>query len=113
MYPALLVDEIIQVIFDSLDRSLTVEELQRTYALLARCCKAWKDLALDRLWITVRGMEPVLTVLRTCEELNMVSVCSQEVSRHCRCYILVKMTSLGSCGDSVKSTGVLLPCQKD
>ena len=80
MYPALLVDEIIQVIFDSLDRSLTVEELQRTYALLARCCKAWKDLALDRLWITVRGMEPVLTVLRTCEELKMMSVCSQEVS---------------------------------
>lgn len=109
MHPVLLVDEIVQTIFDSLESvnpSLKVEDLQRTYALLARCCKAWKDLALDRLWNTVDGMEPILTVLRACEDLKMASACSLNVD----VTFLTKLTSAGSCGDGVQNAGVLRPC---
>lgn len=64
MHPALLVDEILRAIFHYLPPS----DLRWTYAQLARCCTAWRDAALDLLWMHLPGMEPVLSALRSFED---------------------------------------------
>ena len=69
MHPALLQDDILQVVFGFISDDRSQQDLRWTYAQLARCCRAWKDPALDRLWEHLHGMHAVLTVLRTCEEL--------------------------------------------
>ncbi|RPD59063.1 hypothetical protein L226DRAFT_510646 [Lentinus tigrinus ALCF2SS1-7] len=69
MHPALLVDEILQLVFGFLSNLPgPATESRWTCAQLARCCKAWSNPALDWLWMHLRGMEPVLTVLRNCED---------------------------------------------
>ena len=35
---------------------------QWTYAQLARCCRAWKDPALDRLWARLAGVGPLMAL---------------------------------------------------
>ncbi|RPD59033.1 hypothetical protein L226DRAFT_614193 [Lentinus tigrinus ALCF2SS1-7] len=69
MHAALLVDEILQLVFGFLSNVPgPANESRWTYAQLARCCRAWSNPALDRLWAHLDGMEPVLTVLRNCED---------------------------------------------
>ncbi|KAI0730738.1 hypothetical protein C8Q76DRAFT_613165 [Earliella scabrosa] len=62
MHAALLIDEILQLVFDFC-ADLPKTKPGWTFAQLARCCKAWKDPALDRLWARLDGMEPLLALL--------------------------------------------------
>ncbi|RPD59036.1 hypothetical protein L226DRAFT_614191 [Lentinus tigrinus ALCF2SS1-7] len=62
MHPALLIDEVLQLIFDFC-ADLPKTEPKWTYAQLARCCRAWKDPALDRLWDRLNGVGPLLALV--------------------------------------------------
>ncbi len=67
MHSALLIDEVLQLIFDFCS-DLPDTEPKWTYAQLARCCRAWKDPALDRLWDRLNGVGPLLALMATQEE---------------------------------------------
>ena len=56
MHTALLIDEILQVILGHCEE-WTGTQYRDTLAKLARCCKAWKEPALDRLWKRVDNPE--------------------------------------------------------
>ncbi|OSD04784.1 hypothetical protein PYCCODRAFT_1475856 [Trametes coccinea BRFM310] len=62
MHRALLIDEILQLIFDHC-AALAESEPRWTLCQLARCCKAWKDPALNRLWSRIDGPAPLLNLL--------------------------------------------------
>ncbi|KAI9062502.1 hypothetical protein FKP32DRAFT_1628891 [Trametes sanguinea] len=62
MHRALLIDEILQSIFDHC-AALPDSEPRWTLCQLARCCKAWKDPALNRLWSRIDGPAPLLSLL--------------------------------------------------
>ncbi|RDX49194.1 hypothetical protein OH76DRAFT_1439253 [Lentinus brumalis] len=68
MHPALLVAEILLDIFDWLS-DLPSSESRWTYAQLARCCRAWRESALDYLWTHLHGMDSVICVLRSHEDV--------------------------------------------
>lgn len=55
MHPALLVDEILRQVFD-----FCSEHGRATLLSLALSCKAWKDPALDHLWIRLSSLAPLL-----------------------------------------------------
>ncbi|KAL1941260.1 hypothetical protein VTO73DRAFT_7472 [Trametes versicolor] len=67
MHHALLIDEILQLIFDHCV-ALPKSEPRWTLCQLARCCKAWKDPALDRLWSRIDGMAPLVSLLQHGEQ---------------------------------------------
>ncbi|KAI0831811.1 hypothetical protein BC628DRAFT_1499751 [Trametes gibbosa] len=92
MHHALLIDEILQLIFDHC-AALLQSEPRWTLCQLARCCKAWRDPALDRLWSRIDGASPLVGLLnRTKEwEVNFTEVPStfrvyatrvKEISHH-------------------------------
>ncbi|KAF9240663.1 hypothetical protein BU15DRAFT_45622 [Melanogaster broomeanus] len=61
MHPALLVDEILELIFE-----LTLDHGKSSLCRAARCCKAWKDPALDRIWRRLPSAVPLLSLLPGC-----------------------------------------------
>ena len=61
MHHALLIDEILQVVLDHCE-DLPGVHPRWTYAQLARCCRAWKDPALDRLWARLAGVGPLMAL---------------------------------------------------
>ncbi|KAI0773305.1 hypothetical protein BD413DRAFT_541025 [Trametes elegans] len=67
MHCALLIDEVLQLIFDYCT-ALPAKEARWTLCQLARCCKAWKDPALDRLWLRMDGAGPLLNLLTFTED---------------------------------------------
>ncbi|TFK91450.1 hypothetical protein K466DRAFT_541704 [Polyporus arcularius HHB13444] len=71
MHPALLVAEILLDILDWLS-DLPSSESRWTYAQLARCCRAWREYALDLLWMHLHGMDSVICVLRSHEDVVSV-----------------------------------------
>ena len=62
MHPALLIDEILQVILE-LCADWHPREYRAALSCLARCCKAWRDPALDRLWSDLTSVTPLLQLL--------------------------------------------------
>ena len=62
MHIALLIDEILQLVLDHC-AELPATDPEWTFAQLARCCKAWKDPALDRLWARMSGVGPLLALV--------------------------------------------------
>lgn len=62
MHAALLVDEILEVILEQCE-DWGIQEYRWNLSQLARCCKAWKDPALDRLWGRLDGIQPLLHLL--------------------------------------------------
>lgn len=58
MHQALCIDEIIRLIFD-----ICANEGQSALGQLARCCKAWKDPALDNLWRHLPCAAPLLRLI--------------------------------------------------
>ncbi|KAI8996431.1 hypothetical protein BD414DRAFT_434226 [Trametes punicea] len=72
MHRALLIDEILQLIFAEC-AAFPHPESRRTLCQLARCCKAWKDVALDRLWSRIDGSAPLLGLL-TCTDHEKMRV---------------------------------------
>ena len=67
MHPALLIDEVLQLIFDFC-ADIPNTEPKWTYAQLARCCRAWKDPVLDRLWDRLNGVGPLLALVAKQDE---------------------------------------------
>ncbi|KIK98184.1 hypothetical protein PAXRUDRAFT_134735 [Paxillus rubicundulus Ve08.2h10] len=61
MHPALLVDEILQLIFE-----ISLDDEKSSLCRAARCCKAWKDPALDRIWRRLPSAIPLLSLLPGC-----------------------------------------------
>ncbi|KAF9223987.1 hypothetical protein BS17DRAFT_766663 [Gyrodon lividus] len=58
MHSALLIDEILELIFD-----INLDDGKSTLCRAARCCKAWKDPALDRIWRRLPSAVPLLSLL--------------------------------------------------
>ncbi|KAI0738523.1 hypothetical protein C8Q80DRAFT_1205911 [Daedaleopsis nitida] len=75
MHAALLIDEVLQLVFDFCEHSET--EPQWMFTQLARCCRAWKDPALDRLWARLNGVEPLLALLPKSYEKTFCRVPSE------------------------------------
>ena len=61
MHPALLIDEILQLVLDHC-AELAEPSPRWTFAQLARCCRAWREPALDRLWARMDGVGPLLAL---------------------------------------------------
>ncbi|KAI0664293.1 hypothetical protein C8Q70DRAFT_946738 [Cubamyces menziesii] len=78
MHRALLIDEVLQLIFDHC-ASLPFTESRRTFCQLARCCKAWKEPALDRLWARIDSPAPLLRLLPCVDEQDMPASDSDSV----------------------------------
>ncbi|PPQ69818.1 hypothetical protein CVT26_014196 [Gymnopilus dilepis] len=58
MHPALIIDEILRLIF-----GFCLEEDRMSLACAARTCKTWTDPALDALWCQISSPEPLLLLL--------------------------------------------------
>lgn len=65
MHPALLIDEVIRNVFD-----ICSEQSLYTLSRAARCCKAWKDPALDFIWVRLPSAEPLLRLLPAVSYVN-------------------------------------------
>ncbi|KAI0629376.1 hypothetical protein C8Q77DRAFT_1143595 [Trametes polyzona] len=86
MHSALLIDEVLQLIFDHCV-ALPDADPRWTLCQLARCCKAWKDPALDRLWSRIDGATPLLNLLKSSDDkiLRSFHECAarvKEISHH-------------------------------
>lgn len=86
MHSALLIDEILQEIIEACS-AWSGQECRSSLCQIARCCKAWSDPALDRLWARLDGVTPLLRLL-------------PEVSDqfHLRQMIYTSMDDLAICG---------------
>lgn len=62
MHSVLLIDEILEYILEFCS-DWSQEEYRQTLACIARCCKAWRDPALDRLWYRLDGVMPLVRLL--------------------------------------------------
>lgn len=58
MHSALLIDEILQLIFE-----IVLDHGKPSLCCAARCCQAWKDPALDRIWRRLPSAVPLLSLL--------------------------------------------------
>ncbi|KAL0575182.1 hypothetical protein V5O48_006776 [Marasmius crinis-equi] len=75
MHQALLIDEIVQVVFDS-----CLDFGSGTLTRVARTCKAWRDPALDRLWYRLTDVTPLLQLVPGVFQVNGVYVFESPVS---------------------------------
>ena len=62
MHAALLVDEILESVLYHLPEWESREN-RRALAQMARSCKAWKDPALDKIWMQLQGLKPLVDIL--------------------------------------------------
>lgn len=60
MHRALFIDEIIRDVFEF---CLDYGQSKHTLCQVARCCKAWKDPALDKLWSQLSSVQPLLRLV--------------------------------------------------
>ena len=63
MHPVLLLDEVLRIILDHIDRDLDRSLAFKTFYHLATVCRAWKDPALDYLWASLASIDPLLALL--------------------------------------------------
>jgi hypothetical protein len=63
MHPVLLLDEVLRIILDHIDRDLDRLPARKTFYHLATVCRAWKDPALDYLWASLASVDPLLALL--------------------------------------------------
>lgn len=63
MHPVLLLDELLRIILDHIDRDLDRLPALKTFYRLATVCRAWKDPALDYLWASLASVDPLLALL--------------------------------------------------
>ncbi|KAF9266896.1 hypothetical protein L218DRAFT_1074746 [Marasmius fiardii PR-910] len=75
MHQALVIDEIIQVVFD-----FCLELGSDLLTKVARTCKAWRDPALDRLWYRLTDVTPLLQLIPGIICVNGVYVFESPVS---------------------------------
>ena len=62
MHSALIIDEVLETILEHCS-DWSGAEYRWTLCQLARCCKAWKDPALARLWKRLDGTEPLIRLV--------------------------------------------------
>ena len=65
MHAALLVDEILESVLYHLPEWESREN-RRALAQMARSCKAWQDPALDKIWMQLQGLKPLIDILEVC-----------------------------------------------
>lgn len=65
MHPVLLIDEILEHILEQCS-DWSEKDYRRTLSQVARCCRAWQDPALDRLWSRLDGIMPLVRLLPGC-----------------------------------------------
>lgn len=65
MQPALLIDEILREIFQ-----FSSEYGSGTLSTLARSCRAWREPALDHLWMRLSSPVPLLQLISGIELVN-------------------------------------------
>lgn len=58
MHAALFIDEILQYVFE-----VVLDNGKSSLCCAARCCQAWKDPALDRIWRRLPSAVPLLSLL--------------------------------------------------
>ncbi|KAG7093635.1 hypothetical protein E1B28_007299 [Marasmius oreades] len=75
MHQALVIDEIVQVVFD-----FCLDFGSDTLTRVARTCKAWRDPALDRLWYRLIDVTPLLQLVPGIIRVNGVYVFESPVS---------------------------------
>jgi len=63
MHPVLLLDEVLRIILDHIDRDLDRLPALKTFYHLATVCRAWKDPALDYLWASLASVDHLLALL--------------------------------------------------
>jgi hypothetical protein len=63
MHPVLLLDEVLRMILDHIDRDSNRLPALKTFYHLATVCRAWKDPALDYLWASLVSVDPLLALL--------------------------------------------------
>ncbi|KAF9786947.1 hypothetical protein BJ322DRAFT_1107036 [Thelephora terrestris] len=104
MHSALLVDELLQEVFNL---CCSGNEYRKTLVQLARCCQAWKEPALRKAWETLPCVTPLMDLF------TMSSVSPEEFSNYAR---MVKHVRLGAktkekiaLGASVYDTTPLFP----
>ncbi|KAJ3552680.1 hypothetical protein NP233_g12821 [Leucocoprinus birnbaumii] len=71
--PCWLITEILDLICAEiwyLPRDLIEDTREKTLVALARTCRAWSDVALDRLWHDIRGVSPLLYCLGLGKDAN-------------------------------------------
>ncbi|KAF8892240.1 hypothetical protein BD779DRAFT_1511787 [Infundibulicybe gibba] len=110
MHQALLIDEIVRIIFYYIHTSSG-----KTLPDVARCCKAWKDPALDRLWAHLTSIAPLFQLVSGIKEVSGMFVISGGVSSADLMVFMeyarkIKLFSLlASNAFSCKDAGILLP----
>lgn len=70
MHQALLVDELLRLIF-----SFAAEDGSATLSALARSCRAWTDPALDFVWVKLTSVVPLLYTIPDVYLVDGVYVC--------------------------------------
>ncbi|KAI0305869.1 hypothetical protein B0F90DRAFT_1694095 [Multifurca ochricompacta] len=63
MHPVLLLDEVLRIILDNIDRDPIRSSALKTFYHLATVCRAWKDPSLDYLWASLSSIDPLLALL--------------------------------------------------
>ena len=63
MHSVLLLDELLRIILDHIDRDLNRLPALKTFYRLSIVCRAWKDPALDYLWATLSSVDPLIALL--------------------------------------------------
>lgn len=62
MHVALRIDEILQMILERCS-DWSQQEYWWSLCQVARCCQAWKDPALDRLWYRLDSIKPLVQLV--------------------------------------------------
>lgn len=63
MHPVLLLDEVLRIILDHIHHDSSRLLALKTFYRLAIVCRAWKDPALDYLWVSLASVDPLLALL--------------------------------------------------
>lgn len=71
MHQALLVDELLRLIF-----SFAAEDGSAMVSALARSCRAWTDPALDFVWMNLTSIVPLLHTIPDVQLVDGVYVCN-------------------------------------
>ncbi|KZT67373.1 hypothetical protein DAEQUDRAFT_812920 [Daedalea quercina L-15889] len=82
MHSALLIDEILQVILEAC-ATWTEQEYRSSLCRIARCCKTWSDPALDRLWVRLDGITPLVRLLPQADVLGQDEIEGAALARFC------------------------------
>ena len=82
MHPVLLLDEVLRIILDHIDRDFDRSPALKAFYHLATVCRAWKDPALDYLWASLASVDPLLALLPHVSVLLVTNLTVLTTSAH-------------------------------